>query len=66
MKSILVTGANGQLGSALRQRASHHSEWTFYFTDVDALDICNKAQLTKYVHANGIGHILNCAAYTAV
>ena len=29
-------------------------------------DICDKAQLTEYVHANGIGYILNCAAYTAV
>ena len=66
MKSIFVTGANGQLGSALQQRANHHPEWTFYFTDIDALDICDKAQLTEYVRANGIGYILNCAAYTAV
>lgn len=66
MKSVLVTGANGQLGNALQKRTNRFPEWKFFFTDVDTLDICNKEQLTEYVRLNGIEYILNCAAYTAV
>lgn len=66
MKSILVTGANGQLGSALQKRADRYPEWTFHFTDIDTLDICKKTQVSEYIRANRIGYIVNCAAYTAV
>jgi dTDP-4-dehydrorhamnose reductase len=61
-----VTGANGQLGCALRGLAPKYGDCTFYFTDVDTLDICDRVALTDYVRANRIGYLLNCAAYTAV
>ena len=39
MKTILVTGANGQLGNSIRLLAGKYSGYNFLFTDVDTLDI---------------------------
>ena len=61
-KRILVTGANGQLGRELREIAS--AKWLF--TDIEELDICSKVAVRDYVLANGVGTIVNCAAYTNV
>ncbi|MDR1556881.1 MAG: dTDP-4-dehydrorhamnose reductase [Tannerellaceae bacterium] len=67
MKTILVTGASGQLGSSLQLlSAGSPDDYRFLFTDVDTLDICNKEFLLSYVQANDVGYIVNCAAYTAV
>lgn len=66
MKTVLVTGANGQLGSSLRALSSQYPSYTFLFTDVDQLDICNRDAVKAYVTGNGVNYILNCAAYTAV
>ena len=38
MKTILVTGANGQLGNSIRQLAAGYPQYAFVFTDVDTLD----------------------------
>lgn len=65
-KIILITGANGQLGSAIRKLASPYTGDTFYFTDIDTLDILDKEQMADFVRKNGIQYIVNCAAYTAV
>jgi dTDP-4-dehydrorhamnose reductase len=66
MKTVLVTGANGQLGSSLRLSDGLPDGFRFLFTDVDTLDICDKGFLLSYARANDIGYIINCAAYTAV
>ena len=66
MKSVLVTGANGQLGVALRNISDGFAGYEFYFTDVDTLDICDKAQVEVFVKLHNIDVIVNCAAYTAV
>jgi dTDP-4-dehydrorhamnose reductase len=66
MKSVLVTGANGQLGVALRNISGSFKGFEFYFTDVDTLDICDKAQVDAFVKLHNIYVIVNCAAYTAV
>lgn len=58
---ILVTGANGQLGSELRTRIQNA-----VFADRDALDITDAAAVDKFVRENNIDTIVNCAAYTAV
>ena len=65
-RNILVTGANGQLGRSLQKIKSRYGDCTFYFTDIDTLDICDKQQLTDFVYSHKISYILNCAAYTAV
>ena len=66
MRSVLVTGANGQLGVALRNISDSFDDFEFYFTDVDTLDICDKAQVDAFVKSHKISVIVNCAAYTAV
>ena len=65
-KRILITGANGQLGSSLQKIHATYANCVFFFTDIDTLDICDKRQLGDFVQSNRIGYILNCAAYTAV
>ena len=66
MKTVLVTGANGQLGNSIQVRASQYPDYRFLFTDVDSLDICDKEAVARYVREHDVNFILNCAAYTAV
>lgn len=71
--NILVTGANGQLGTEMRL-VSRRSGDTFFFTDVvevegvetAILDITRIEDVRHFVKANNIGCIVNCAAYTNV
>lgn len=66
IKNVLITGANGQLGNEMRHLALENPQYTYYFTDVAELDICNEQAITDYVWAHSIDAIVNCAAYTAV
>ena len=66
MESVLVTGANGQLGVALQKMTDGMAGFAFYFTDVDTLDICDSVQVDGFIRQYNIGIIVNCAAYTAV
>lgn len=63
---ILVTGANGQLGNEMQVLAKENMQHTYYFTDVEELDICNKDAIWAYIAEKQIELIVNCAAYTAV
>lgn len=63
---ILITGANGQLGSELHSLSSLFPHISFIFTDVNDLDITNARELIKYANENPFDVIINCAAYTAV
>lgn len=66
-KTILVTGANGQLGKSLQQIAPDFSEqFRFLFTDVDTLDITDLAAVRRMVQAENVVFLINAAAYTAV
>ena len=64
-KRILVTGANGQLGSEMRKLGAV-SPNEYIFTDIAELDITNKEAVMAFVKHNNIGIIVNCAAYTNV
>lgn len=66
MKTILVTGANGQLGNSLRLLADRYTGFNFLFTDVDTLDITDPAAVKAIVKDNQVNYVINCAAYTAV
>ena len=66
MKKILITGANGQLGNEMRVLSAENKEYTYFFTDVAELDICDAQAILGFVKANDINVIVNCAAYTAV
>lgn len=59
---VLVTGANGQLGSELRLVASAD----YIFTDIAELDITDVDAVAEFVERNRIDTIVNCAAYTNV
>lgn len=65
MANILVTGANGQLGSELRKVGFTILDEVFY-TDVAELDITSYEAVSSYVTEHDIDTIVNCAAYTAV
>lgn len=64
--NILVTGANGQLGNEMHALSAENPQYTYFFTDVQELDICNEEAVQAYVNNNEIDIIVNCAAYTAV
>lgn len=63
--TILVTGGNGQLGSALRL-ASAESNHRYVFTDVEELDITSAAAVEAFFEREQVDVVVNCAAYTAV
>lgn len=70
---ILVTGANGQLGSEMRLLAAE-SKHEYIFTDVnqmegretDILDITDLQAVHKMVKERNVQAIINCAAWTNV
>ena len=64
-KTILVTGANGQLGNEL-QIVARGSEDRYMFTDVAELDITDAEAVEKMIRENRVDVIVNCAAYTNV
>jgi dTDP-4-dehydrorhamnose reductase len=65
MKKILVTGANGQLGSELK-KLSKDIQFEFIFTDVNELDITDIQACTAFFDEVKPHFVINCAAYTAV
>lgn len=60
---ILITGANGMLAKAVKERLKNYE---LTCTDVAELDITNKEEVCKYVENLKPEYIVNCAAYTAV
>ena len=73
MKTILITGANGQLGNEMRILAQGSSD-RYLFTDVNQvegvettyLDITDLEAVRNMVGDNKVDAIVNCAAYTNV
>lgn len=71
--NILVTGANGQLGNEMRIVARDSAD-RYIFTDVTQqegvettfLDITDLDAIRAMVRENGVGAIVNCAAWTNV
>jgi dTDP-4-dehydrorhamnose reductase len=66
MKTILVTGSNGQLGWELQQIAMQFPQYNFLFTDRTTLNITTESNIESFFAANKIDACINCAAYTAV
>jgi len=65
-KNILITGANGQLGSEIKKLSPLFPSFTFFFTDIEQLDLLDKPSLREFIVQNQIHYVINCAAYTAV
>ena len=62
--NVLVTGANGQLGSEIQNNT--HRISNYYFSDADSLDITDAQAICAFVQQHAIDLIVNCAAYTNV
>ncbi len=65
-KTILVTGANGQLGNEMQVVAPFYDSYNFLFVTREALPIDDLDSVKDYFQKNGIDYCVNCAAYTAV
>ena len=66
-RNVLITGANGQLGSELRKLSeTTDTAFRFLFTDADTLDITDARHVKNFVKDHSVEYIVNCAAYTAV
>ncbi|WP_290792574.1 dTDP-4-dehydrorhamnose reductase [Flavihumibacter sp. UBA7668] len=67
MKKILVTGANGQVGSELQELSIlYQDRFEFVFTDRDSFPLDDEAKMVSFFAAHKPDYCINCAAYTAV
>ena len=64
--TIVITGANGQLGSKLADRMISDSSFRVELTDKDSLDITDAGDTKQFISDLSPGWIINCAGYTAV
>ena len=51
-KKILVTGANGQLGSEINEIHKNYPEYDFIFCNKNDLDISNESQVNNFFTNN--------------
>ena len=65
-KTILVTGAGGQLGNEMQVISSAYTEYYFLFVTKEDLAIDDTVAVKKYFAGHTIDYCVNCAAYTAV
>ncbi|PTN06326.1 dTDP-4-dehydrorhamnose reductase [Mangrovibacterium marinum] len=63
---VLITGANGQLGSEIKARSEQFPGIDFLLTDVDELDLTDFEAVRAFIEEHKPSFIINCAAYTAV
>jgi dTDP-4-dehydrorhamnose reductase len=66
MKKILVTGANGQLGSEIKELAGNYPDFEFVFTDIADFPLDKTAEIIANFNRIQPDIVINCAAYTAV
>ena len=65
-KTILVTGANGQLGNEMQVISKQYPAYNFLFVTRNELPIDDTDAVKKFFAENKIDACVNCAAYTAV
>jgi len=66
MKKILVTGANGQLGSEIKVLAPNYPNFNFIFTDIEDFPLDQSNVILTNFNRIQPDIVINCAAYTAV
>lgn len=64
--TVLVTGANGQLGSCIKTISQRYPLLHFIFVDRNRLDITDAINVSEFFNNTKIDWCINCAAYTAV
>ena len=62
---VLITGANGQLGSEFKQLAEE-SAYKFVFCDIEEMDLSNKDSIIDFLNKNPVDFIISAGAYTNV
>ena len=65
MKQVLVTGANGQLGTEL-SRCAWPEGWEVVALDRAALDLADTRAIASTVASRAWAAVINAGAYTAV
>jgi dTDP-4-dehydrorhamnose reductase len=65
-KTILVTGANGQLGNEMQVISAAYPTYNFLFVTKQGLAIDDAKTVKNYFAVQPIDYCVNCAAYTAV
>jgi dTDP-4-dehydrorhamnose reductase len=65
MKQVLVTGADGQLGTGL-QRCAWPNDWEVVALGRAALDLTDTEEIARTVASRPWAAVINAAAYTAV
>lgn len=63
---VLVTGANGQLGSEIKELAPNHPHFEFVFTDIEDFPLDQSNVIVTNFNLIQPDIVINCAAYTAV
>lgn len=66
MKTVLITGGNGQLAKCIKDVIPKDGKTQFIFADLDDLDITKKDEVVSFFSKFNIDYCINCAAYTAV
>lgn len=66
MAVILVTGADGQLGSELREASKKYIGYKYIFTDKEELDLTDSEAIRQFISSHKPDWIINCAAYNQV
>ena len=66
MPSILITGAEGQLGQCFQEVAKEFQIYKLFFESKKTLDITKEKSLDKVYDQNPFDGIINCAAYSNV
>ena len=66
MKTVLVTGASGQLSKCLQKLAEIEDAIDWLFMDSSEIDITSKSDLEMCFSNKEIDYCINCAAYTNV
>lgn len=66
VKTVLVTGKNGQLGQSLQRLTADYPHYRFVFAGRAELDLSTVSSIAAYFSKNWFDAIINCAAYTAV
>ncbi|MCX7861801.1 MAG: dTDP-4-dehydrorhamnose reductase [Bacteroidales bacterium] len=66
MNSVIILGANGQLGSEIKKIEQEFVDLNIVYTDIEELDISNLSKLKLFFNNRRFSYIVNAAAYTAV
>jgi len=66
MKTVLILGANGQLGKCIEDASNNAKNIDWIFTNSDEVDVTSSFEPQQCFNSKRIDYCINCAAYTNV